>query len=420
MALFARRDFRLLLGGQAISGLGDWMATFAFMALALEVSDSTAAVGGILTLRLLPAAIGGGIAARIAVRWDRRRTMLTMDLLRAAIIAVVPLVSGLWWIYLWAFALEGASVIFVSSRDAAVPSLADSDDLPTANGLVLATSYGTIPLGAGLFALFASLSIESGWFGEHPYALVFWLDALTFTASAAFIAAMSLRGHGATGQASPDDEAPEDDEPTGRLLDAWRIPLVRSVMPATAAVALGLGALFSLGIALVRDELNATDAEFGVLIVLFGLGAAVGLLGTRHMEGDLLRTTRLGVVAMGALVATLSLSPWLWLTFVGAVGFGAAATIALTAGMSALQRGVSGDQLAIAFAAFHVVIRIGLGVSAVAAGLAADALGDGTRLVLLLSGVLVILSGALVKTVTPDGTVVESAGRDPLDRDTQL
>ena len=71
MALFARRDFRLLLGGQAISGLGDWMATFAFMALALEVSDSTAAVGGILTLRLLPAAIGGGVAARIATSEGR-------------------------------------------------------------------------------------------------------------------------------------------------------------------------------------------------------------------------------------------------------------------------------------------------------------------------------------------------------------
>ena len=389
------------------------MATFAFMALALEVSDSTAAVGGILTLRLLPAAIGGGVAARIAVKWDRRRTMLAMDLLRAGIIAIVPLVTGLWWIYLWAFALEGASIIFLSARDAAVPSLADGEDLPTANGLVLATSYGTIPLGAALFAVLASISLESGWFGEHPYALIFWLDALTFGASAAFIAAMSLRGR------SPAERADgEGEEPAGRLRDAWKIPLVRSVMPATAAVALGLGALFSLGIALVREELDASDAEFGVLIVLFGVGAALGLLATRRMHGELLRTTRLGVVLMGALVATLSLSPWLWLTFLGAVGFGAGATIALTAGMSALQGGVTGDRLAIAFAAFHVVIRVGLGISAVVAGLLADTLDNGTRAVLLASGLLVILSGTLVKPVEQPAGVVESGG-ERVEGDTQ-
>jgi len=414
LALFARRDFRLLLSGQAVSGLGDWMATFAFMALALEISDSTAAVGGILTLRLLPAAIGGGVAARVAVRWDRRRTMLTMDLVRAAVIAVVPLVSGLWWIYLSAFALEGASVIFLSARDAAVPSLVEDQDLPTANGLVLATSYGTIPLGAALFALLASFSIESGWFGSHPHALVFWFDALTFCLSATLIAAISLRGRPAhNGAGSPPDE------PAGRLLDAWSIPLVRSVMPATVAVALGLGALFSLGIALVRDELNASDAEFGILIVLFGLGAAAGLVSTRRMGPDLLGTTRLGVIAMGALVATLSLSPWLWLTFLGAVGFGAAATIALTAGMSALQSGASGDQLAIAFAAFHVVIRIGLGISAIVTGLLADTLSNGTRVVLFGCGVLVVLSGALVKPPAPSPSVVESADQDLHDDEAQ-
>ena len=39
-----------------VSALGDWMGTVAFMALALELTGSPTAVGGILTLRLLPAA----------------------------------------------------------------------------------------------------------------------------------------------------------------------------------------------------------------------------------------------------------------------------------------------------------------------------------------------------------------------------
>src|SRR5688500_4850400 len=82
-----RKGFRDLLIGQTVSGLGDWMGTVAFMALALELTGSPTAVGGVLVLRLLPAAIGGPLAARAVRSWDRRRTMLAMDAVRAGIIA---------------------------------------------------------------------------------------------------------------------------------------------------------------------------------------------------------------------------------------------------------------------------------------------------------------------------------------------
>ena len=58
-ALLRRRAFRTLLVGQTISSLGDWMGTVALMALVLDQSGSSTAVGGILALRLLPGAIGG-------------------------------------------------------------------------------------------------------------------------------------------------------------------------------------------------------------------------------------------------------------------------------------------------------------------------------------------------------------------------
>ena len=73
------------------------------------------------------------------------------------IVVVVPLVNQLWWIYLWAFSIEVASLVFLPARDASIPDLVDNDDLPLANGLVLGTSYGTIPLGAALFALVTAL-----------------------------------------------------------------------------------------------------------------------------------------------------------------------------------------------------------------------------------------------------------------------
>ena len=393
-------DFRRLLIGQGISGLGDWMATFALMALAWEVTSSTSAVGGILTLRLLPAALGGTVAARVSLRWDRRRTMLATDLLRMGIVAIIPLIARLWWIYLWAFVLEAASVIFLSARDASVPDLARSDDLPTANSLMLGSSFGSIPIGAGAFAVLTLLPFaDEGWLASRPHATVFWIDALTYLASAVLIARMAPLKK-PTGVLAAGTSV-------GRLRDAAHIPLVRSVMPAAAAVALGLGALFSLGLSLVLVELAASNLEFGVLIAIFGVGAGAGLIIATQLTLPLMVMTRYGTLAMGVLVAGMSLSPVLWLTYLGAFGFGLAATVALTSGMTALQSGTTEVERGLAFAAFHMVIRMALGLAAVVAGAIRDALDEvtifnvwtlsGTRLVLLASGILVVGSSAAVR-----------------------
>ena len=264
------------------------MGTFALMALVDHLSDSATAVGGILAFRLIPAALGGTLAAKLVNRWDRRRTMITMDLLRAGMIAVVPFVQELWWVYLWALALEAPSVVFLASRDSAIPDLVDESDLPLANAAMMGSSYGNIPIGAGLFAAFAALPLDDGWLGSHPYALVFWIDALTFFVSAYFIArALGLQGRGSTGEAAPETPTFSDGEVSvspSRLRDAWSVPLVRRVLPATAAAAVGLGALFSLGIKLVQEELKASDIEYGVLIVLFGAGAGIGLALTHKIS----------------------------------------------------------------------------------------------------------------------------------------
>jgi MFS family permease len=399
-----RKGFRTLLAGQTVSALGDWMGTFALMALVYQQSESATAVGGILALRLLPAALGGPLAARAASRWDRRKTMVAMDGARAAMIAVVPLIGGLWWVYLWAFLVEVGSLVFLPARDASIPDLVDEDDLQLANGFVLGSSYGTIPIGAALYALVAALP-GSDLFGR-PLALVFWIDALTFVVSGLMIARLTQLSN----RVVPPSEsavAPTE-QSTVRFRDAFGIPLVHAVMPATIAVALGLGALFSLGIEFVRKVLDASNAQFGVLVALFGIGAAVGLgLLQRFRRLDQLTATRDGVFALGLIVASFSLAPAIGLAFVGAIAFGAAAAWTLASGMGALQSSLEGQDRIIAFAAFHIVIRSGLALAAVLAGAAGQLAGNVTwpvvgtlepsRVVLLCSGLLVMLSATRVR-----------------------
>jgi hypothetical protein len=169
-----------------------------------------------------------------------------------------------------------------------------------------------------------------------------------------------------------------------------------------------LGALFSLGIDFVRTVLHASDAQFGVLVALFGVGAGGGLaLMQRLHHVDRLRATRLGVLALGCIVAFFSLAPAIGLAFVGAVMFGAAAAWTLASGMGALQSELDGQERILAFAVFHIVIRSGLAAAAIGAGAAGELVGkvrwpivgtlEPSRVVLLCSGILVFVSGFRVR-----------------------
>lgn len=398
--LWAARGFRKLLLGQAVSALGDWMVTVALMALVLEVTGSTTAVGAVLVLRLLPVIIGGPLAARASQRWDRRRTMVTMDLARAGIVVLFPIFAHLWWIYPLAFVLEVGSILFLPARDASIPDLVGDGDLTLANGLILGSSYGTLPLGAGAFAAVSALSPHGhGFITSHPYAIVFWVDAVTFLVSFEMIRRLTELGR----REAPAAEAEE----VRGIRAAFRVPLVRAVALPAAMVALGLGSLFSLGIKYVRDVLGASDTEFGVFIALFGVGAAAGLWLLRLVPPErLLTAVRWGTIGQGATIATMSALGTLPLGLVGAALFGAAAASTLAAGMSCLQEWLDGQERVLAFTAFHVTIRGGLAAAAIAAGVAADLLSavhlpvigklPSVRMVLVCSGIVVIVGAGFM------------------------
>lgn len=415
--LLSRPGFARLLVGQTVSALGDWLGTVGLMVFVLRVTHgSSTAVGGVLVLRLLPAAVAAPLAARAVSKWDRKHTMLAMDAVRVGMAFALPIIPSLWWIYLWAFLIEAAGLVFLPARDSAIPVLAGitahhgeepppgEPHLGIANGMVLATSYGTIPFGAGLFGALFLIGETIGLSPNHRFILVFWFDALTFVASYAAIRGIPRRGLQAI------DTAPVA-APSGQSLrfrDALRVPLVHFIVPAAATVALGLGALFSIGVKFVTEVLHASSVEFGVLIALFGVGAAIGLLIDQRLKTfDRVTRVRIGVAAQGAVVAMMSLVATLPTAFLGAVLFGTAATGTLVAGMSLLQDSLEGRDRDLAFAAFHIVIRGGLALAALVAGAASDLVPNmqwpllghmaAPRIVLACAGGLVLLSASLVR-----------------------
>jgi MFS family permease len=406
-----RPDFRRLIVGQTVSSFGDWMGTLALMYFVLELSGSTTAVGGVLVLRLLPSALGAPVAARVVTRWRRRSVMLWSDLIRMGMALALPVVPWLWWVYFWAFLIEVVGLMFLPARDAAIPFLIEDEEnrhdtgtLEIANGITMATSYGMIPIGAGAFGLIEWVSGQAGWEGHWRYFVVFWLDALTYLLS--YFAVKGIADLGPGPAEKREMERTKQQPDGGGFLAALRLPVVRGVMPGVAVVALGLGALFSLGVVFVRNTLDAGPVGFGVLVVLFGVGALVGLLVVHRKAGSLMTQIRAGTAVQGvviAFMAGLGSTPW---AFVGAVLFGASATGALVGGITYLQESLSGVQRNLALTAFHAVLRFGLALAALISGAAADLLKEAGasplgmapgQFVLAASGLVVLLGTLLIR-----------------------
>jgi dTMP kinase len=427
-SLLRRRGYRDLVIGQAVSSFGDWMGTVALMALVLDLTGSATAVGVILVLRLLPAGFAGPIAAGVAERWDRRRIMLACDLLRAVLVALIPLVRAAWWVYLWAFLLEVANLVFLPARDASIPDLVDEDELPSANGIILGSSYGNIPVGAGAFALLTL--IPTGWSGyleSHQGALALWLDGATYLVSYVFIRRLAVLGP----SRAPAGGRRGDGVARGAwagVVAAVRLPIVRAVLPATVTAVIGVGALFSLGVVFVREVLHASTGQFGVMVALFGVGGVAGWAWLqRQRGGPTLATIRLAAAAMGVILAIMSLLSTISLAYLAAVPFGAAGASALVASITYLQETLSGPDRLLGLAVYHIVFRVGLSVAAIGGGLAAQALGptrlpllgtlEPSALVLLCAGVVMVLGAALMPTsvaARPDGHA--AAARRPGDQ----
>ena len=368
-SLLRHRGFRLLLIGQGVSAFGDWMATIGFMALSLSITGNVVAVGVVLVLRLLPAMVAGPLATRLVARFDRRRTMLAMDVGRAVVAGLVPLIDAIWWVYLCAVLLELGSVAFLPARDSSIPDLVADEHLPLANGLVLASSYGTIPIGAAAFAAASAPFSGPHGLANGGVAPVFFIDAFTFVVSFFCVRTLHELGRG------PGALAPEAGSAEAHFFSAFRIPLVRVVAPLAFAVALGLGALFPLGILFVRSVLHASNTSFSFLVALFGIGAGAGLLWLRVIGERGLAFVRVCIVGQGLVIAFMSLASTLWLTYIGAVAFAFFTAASLATAMGVLQAALGGEARVQAFAVFHVLIRMGLGIAAIGAALAARFVG---------------------------------------------
>jgi MFS family permease len=300
-------EFAKLWTANAISNLGDGVTLVAGPLLAASLTRDPRLVAGLVVAPRLTRLLFSLLSGALVDRLDRRRVMVGVDAARSLAIgllgvAVLLDLATLPLLYAVFFALGTAETLFDNAAVSILPAVVAKEDLAKANGRLLgaqmvANELAAPPLGGLLFATAA--------------AVPFLLDAGSFAAAAALIAAMSGRFR---------VERPEDGPPTtlrGEIAEGvrWLVAhrLLRILAVAIALMNLTLSAALAIFVLYAQERLGLGPVGYGLLLSSLAVGGIAASLVAERLIGWLgpATTMRLGLVIETSthLVLALTRSP---------------------------------------------------------------------------------------------------------------
>lgn len=338
-------SFRRLFLATFTSSIGTWLA---FVALVVDVYDRTGDanwVSALLIADFLPIVLVGILLGPLIDRLPRRNILVAADLLRAGVFCVLPFATSAAQIVGLALIIGVATSLFRPAVFAGLPNLVADDDLGHANGILQSAENFAWAVGA---LAGGALVAASG--SDAAY----WLNAGTFVVSALFILGIrqSLEEH----ERSPSAGHRRDLVEGLRMVTRSRGLL--TILVAWSIVTLGQAIGNVSEIVLAKEEFNAGDFGYGVLVATAAVGLTIGSLA----GGDIIRRFGIrvpyvaGVVllAFGFAAAAVSPNVWVAAVFVVVSGLGNGAVVVCNAVL--VQRGAP-DRLR--GRAFTVVMSIG-------------------------------------------------------------
>jgi hypothetical protein len=361
-ALLRDRDFRLLLGGQTLSALGDYAMFLALGIWAKDLTGSNVAAGLTILPFAIPALFGPALGVLVD-RFPRRLVMIVTDLAAAAIVASLVAVHGvedMWLLYTVSFATGVVVTIYQAARAGLLRGMLDEGMLGEANGLLQATNQGMrllAPLaGAGLYTVV----------GGQAVAL---LDATTFVISAILLGA--IRAKDLERRRDPVRWIAEIRE---GLHHIWQSADLVRLTIGTASVTLLFGSTEVLVYAMIDAGLHRPAAFLGVLATFQGVGAVAAGIAAGVV---LRRVGELTTIAIACAVAGVAMVAFgtaiMPLVLIACVAFGVVVTLFLVSYQTLMQRRtpleLQGRVMAAVEAAvtFPYIVSIALGAALVAA-----------------------------------------------------
>jgi MFS family permease len=338
-------SFRRLFLATFASSIGTWLA---FVALVVDVYDRTGDanwVSALLIADFLPIVLVGILLGPLIDRLPRRNILVAADVLRAGVFCVLPFATSAAQIVGLALIVGVATSLFRPAVFAGLPNLVPDHDLGHANGILQSAENFAWAVGA---LAGGALVAASG-----PDA-AYWLNAGTFVVSALFI--LGIRQSLEERLRSPSAGHRRDLVEGLRMVTRSRGLL--TILVAWSIVTLGQAIGNVSEIVLAKEEFDAGDFGYGVLVATAAIGLTIGSLA----GGDLIRgygirapyVAGVALLAVGFAAAAVSPNVWVAAVFVLVSGLGNGAVVVCNAVL--VQRSAP-DRLR--GRAFTVVMSIG-------------------------------------------------------------
>jgi MFS family permease len=366
-------NYRSTWTGQVVSEVGDHFNNIAVFSLALENTRSGMVITFIMLSRAIPAILAGPLAGVALDRFDRKRIMIASDLVRAAValcfIFAIPR-AHTWLLYPLSGLLMFASPFFTSGRSSILPTIANAEELHTANALTQTTQWTTLTIGAFL----GGISVKLG------YEWAFFFNALSFIFSAMCISRLRAGREGFRARRTELTEA-EVVRPWREYTEGLRYmranPLILGIMLIAVGWATGGGAaqiLFSLFGELV---FNRGALGIGYLWGCAGIGLLIGAtyahwLGKRISFKNYKRTVAICYVVHGGSYIVFSQMKQFWTAcfFMGLSR--AAVAVSSVLNFSELLKHVANDFRGRVFATLETLTWSMMMISMMGAGIASQ------------------------------------------------
>ncbi|MEO8612254.1 MAG: MFS transporter [Chloroflexota bacterium] len=262
-------NFRIYLGGQAVSLIGTWLQATAQGWVVWELTKSSEALGVVTMLGTLPILLLGLWTGVWADRFDRRKLLIGTQIgamILAITLAILVQTNSvqLWHVYILSLLLGVVTALDMPAQQAFLGDLSGMSEIRKAvnlNGMIIQVSRLVGPALAGFVV--ARL-------GAAP---AFWLNGLSFLAVVVSFVAVRSSQVKSTSQGKP-------------LQQAWEgVQFIRTQPPMLDLyIFAGMVVFFVLSIVLsqlpaVASEVLKGDAEtLGALMSASGAGALVGVL----------------------------------------------------------------------------------------------------------------------------------------------
>jgi DHA3 family macrolide efflux protein-like MFS transporter len=267
---------RRLWYAQIVSLFGDFLAIFAVISVVTFRLHATPTwVTGVQIAYLLPLAFLGPLAGVFVDRWPLKPTLVSSDLIRAALVILLVLSRSIWQIYGVLAALSVVSSFFAPAQSVTIRQHVPRNGLLSANALMQIAMTGVrivAPLTAGVVVA----ALGPG--------LCYTLDALSFVASAALIGSVAIMRRPVAGISAQST--------SGRVHAIWHDmsegmrfmighAAILFVVSAMAAAFFTVGCFGPLVAVFVRESLHGQAAAFGLVSTMVGVGLLFGTQGLR-------------------------------------------------------------------------------------------------------------------------------------------